>query len=95
MMSEADFKAWGWRIPFLLSIVLVAMSLYIRMKLAESPLYASLKSQGKTSVAPLKESFGNWKNFGSSFSCSSARPPARALSGTPASFTHSHSCRAS
>jgi MFS family permease len=63
MMPEADFKQWGWRIPFLLSIILVAMSFYIRMKLAESPLYASLKSQGKTSMAPLKESFGNWKNF--------------------------------
>src|SRR5438045_6102394 len=63
MMSDADFKAWGWRLPFLLSIVLVAMSLYIRMKLSESPLYASLKSQGKTSLAPLKESFGTWANF--------------------------------
>ncbi len=63
MMPEADFKAWGWRIPFLLSIILVAMSLYIRMKLAESPLYASLKSQGRTSAAPLKESFANWTNF--------------------------------
>jgi MFS family permease len=63
MMADADFKSWGWRIPFLLSIVLVAMSLYIRMKLAESPLYASLKSQGKTSIAPLKESFANWANF--------------------------------
>src|SRR5204862_3259234 len=62
-MADADFKAWGWRIPFLLSIILVAMSLYIRMKLAESPRYASLKSQGKTSLAPLKESFGNWANF--------------------------------
>jgi len=63
MMSDADFKSWGWRIPFLLSIILVAMSFYIRMKLAESPLYAALKSQGKTSIAPLKEAFGNWKNF--------------------------------
>jgi MFS family permease len=63
LMADADFKAWGWRIPFLLSIILVAMSFYIRMKLAESPLYASLKSAGKTSIAPLKESFGNWKNF--------------------------------
>jgi MFS family permease len=63
MLSEADFKAWGWRIPFLLSIILVAMSFYIRMKLSESPLYASLKSQGKTSAAPLKEAFGNWSNF--------------------------------
>src|SRR6266480_4357407 len=63
LMPEADFKAWGWRIPFLLSIILVAMSFNIRMKLAESPLYAALKSQGKTSVAPLKEAFGNWANF--------------------------------
>ena len=63
MMPEADIKAWGWRIPFLLSIILVAMSFYIRMKLAESPLYAALKSRGKTSIAPLKEAFGNWANF--------------------------------
>ena len=63
LMADADFKAWGWRIPFLLSIILVAMSLYIRLKLAESPLYAALKSQGKTSLAPLKESFGRWSNF--------------------------------
>jgi MFS family permease len=63
MIPEADFKQWGWRIPFLLSILLVAMSFYIRMKLSESPLYASLKSQGKTSTAPLRESFGNWANF--------------------------------
>jgi len=63
MMSPEDFKTWGWRIPFLLSIILVAMSFYIRMKLAESPLYAALKSQGKTSIAPLKEAFGNWANF--------------------------------
>ncbi|HKS23194.1 MAG TPA: MFS transporter [Thermoanaerobaculia bacterium] len=63
VMTPDDFKAWGWRIPFLLSILLVAMSFYIRMKLAESPLYAALKSQGKTSIAPLKEAFGNWSNF--------------------------------
>jgi MFS family permease len=61
--DAGDFKSYGWRIPFLLSIILVAMSLYIRLKLAESPLYASLKSAGKTSLAPLKESFGNWKNL--------------------------------
>ncbi|HEY2830273.1 MAG TPA: MFS transporter [Thermoanaerobaculia bacterium] len=62
ILPEADFKQWGWRIPFLLSIILVAMSFYIRMKLSESPLYAALKSQGKTSTAPLRESFGNWAN---------------------------------
>jgi MFS family permease len=63
LMTDANWKAWGWRIPFLLSIILVAMSLYIRLKLKESPLYASIKSQGKTSLAPLKDSFGNWANF--------------------------------
>src|ERR1700682_257164 len=63
MMSEADFKAWGWRVPFLLSILLVAMSLYIRLKLKESPLFSSLKASGKSSSAPLRESFGNWANF--------------------------------
>ncbi|MDP9192133.1 MAG: MHS family MFS transporter [Acidobacteriota bacterium] len=63
MMSDQAFQSWGWRVPFLLSIVLVGMSLYIRMRMSESPLFASLKSQGKTSTAPLRESFGNWKNL--------------------------------
>jgi MFS family permease len=63
MMSPEAFTAWGWRVPFLLSIVLVGMSLYIRMRMQESPLFASLKSQGKTSLAPLKESFGHWPNL--------------------------------
>ena len=62
-MTDADFKAWGWRIPFLLSIVLVGMSLYIRLKMSESPLFASLKSQGKTSTSPLVESFARWSNL--------------------------------
>jgi len=63
MMTPEAFTSWGWRVPFLLSIVLVAMSLYIRLKMKESPLFASLKSQGKTSLAPLKESFGHWPNL--------------------------------
>ena len=63
MMSDQAFQSWGWRVPFLLSIVLVGMSLYIRLRMSESPLFASLKSQGKTSTAPLRESFGNWKNL--------------------------------
>jgi MFS family permease len=63
MMSDADFKAWGWRLPFLISIVLVGISLWIRMTLKESPLFASIKAQGKSSIAPLRESFGNWKNL--------------------------------
>jgi MFS family permease len=63
LMSDTDFHAWGWRVPFILSIVLVAMSLYIRMRMSESPLFASLKSQGKTSAAPLRDSFANRKNL--------------------------------
>jgi len=63
MMSDADFKAWGWRVPFLLSIVLVLISLWIRMSLKESPLFESIKAQGKASIAPLRESFGNWANL--------------------------------
>jgi MFS family permease len=62
-MPDADFKAWGWRVPFLLSLLLVAMSFYIRLRLKESPLFSSIKAAGKSSIAPLKESFGNWPNF--------------------------------
>jgi MFS family permease len=63
MMTDADFKAWGWRVPFLLSIILVMISLWIRMTLKESPLFAAIKAQGKSSIAPLRESFGNWANL--------------------------------
>ena len=62
--SIAEFNAWGWRIPFLVSILLVAVSIYIRLKMKESPLFSKLKTEGKTSVNPLKESFvhkGNLK----------------------------------
>ncbi|HEX2121429.1 MAG TPA: MFS transporter [Thermoanaerobaculia bacterium] len=62
-MTEAQFQSWGWRIPFLLSILLVGMSLYIRLRLKESPLFAHLKSAGKTSTAPLRDSLGNRKNW--------------------------------
>ena len=62
LMTDADFKAWGWRIPFLLSLLLVGMSFYIRLRMSESPLFSSLKAAGKSSVAPLRESFGNWAN---------------------------------
>ncbi len=61
--SIAKFNDWGWRIPFLISILLVIVSIYIRLKMSESPLYAKLKSEGKTSVNPLKESFGHKANL--------------------------------
>src|SRR5882724_11953507 len=54
--SIAKFNDWGWRIPFLISILLVIVSVYIRLRMKESPLYAKLKNEGKTSVNPLKES---------------------------------------
>jgi MFS family permease len=62
-VGEEAFKAWGWRIPFLLSIVLVAMSYYIRVRLRESPLFTRLKEANKTSLAPIQESFGTWPKW--------------------------------
>jgi len=61
--SIAKFNDWGWRIPFLVSIILVIVSIYIRMKMKESPLFAKLKIDGKTSVNPLKESFAHKTNL--------------------------------
>ncbi|WP_298709819.1 MFS transporter [Chitinophaga sp.] len=63
MMTPESFNDWGWRIPFWLSIFLVLMSYYIRIKLHESPLFSKLKAEGKTSSNPLKESFGNKENL--------------------------------
>ena len=62
-VGEEAFKAWGWRIPFLVSILLLAISLWIRMQLAESPVFVKMKNQGTTSKAPLKEAFGQWGNL--------------------------------
>ncbi|HEY0995813.1 MAG TPA: MFS transporter [Gemmatimonadaceae bacterium] len=65
-MPAADFEAWGWRIPFLLSLVLVVASYAIRRRMQESPLFSALKAQGKTSKAPIRESFGTaerWRVF--------------------------------
>src|SRR5262249_31235424 len=62
-MSTADFESWGWRIPFLLSAVLLGVSVWIRLKLNESPLFQKMKSEGKISKAPIKESFGQWANL--------------------------------
>ena len=58
-----NFETWGWRIPFLLSIVLLGVSVWIRLTLNESPAFQKMKAEGKTSKAPLKESFGQWRNL--------------------------------
>jgi MFS family permease len=62
-MGEKDFGEWGWRIPFLVSIILLAVSVWIRLSLNESPAFQKMKSEGRTSKAPLTESFGQWKNL--------------------------------
>jgi MFS family permease len=59
----ADFDTWGWRVPFLASIVLVIVSVYIRMSLAESPVFLEMKREARLSKAPLTESFANWPNL--------------------------------
>jgi MFS family permease len=61
-IGEESFAAWGWRIPFLLSAILLVISLWIRMQLAESPVFKRMKEEGKGSKAPLKEAFGTWAN---------------------------------
>lgn len=62
LLKPEQFAAWGWRVPFLVSIVLLGVSVYIRLKLQESPVFAEMKAQGKTSKAPLTESFARWPN---------------------------------
>ncbi len=63
MIGEAAFADWGWRVPFIVSILLLAVSVYIRLSMNESPAFAKMKAEGKTSKAPLSESFGQWKNL--------------------------------
>ena len=62
-MGEAAFADWGWRIPFLISIVLLGVSLWIRLQLEESPVFRQMKEEGTTSKAPLTEAFGRWANL--------------------------------
>ena len=62
-MSKEAFSSWGWRIPFLISIFLVGISLYIRLRMKESPIFQQLKSAGMTSAQPLKEAFTKWVNL--------------------------------
>ncbi len=62
LMSSADFAAWGWRIPFILSVLLLAVSVWIRMQLSESPAFLKMKAEGTHSKAPLSEAFFQWAN---------------------------------
>ena len=62
-LGEAAFADWGWRVPFIVSILLLAISVWIRLSMNESPAFQKMKAEGKTSKAPLTESFGQWKNL--------------------------------
>ena len=61
--GEKEFAEWAWRVPYALSGILLLISIWIRLKLNESPAFAKMKAEGKTSKAPLSESFGQWKNL--------------------------------
>jgi len=62
-MSREEFSSWGWRVPFIISILLVGISLYIRLRMKESPIFQHIKGSGMTSAKPLKEAFTQWKNL--------------------------------
>jgi MFS family permease len=61
-LGEPEFAAWGWRIPFLVSVILLGISVWIRLRLNESPDFQKMKDEGKSSKAPLTEAFANWSN---------------------------------
>jgi MFS family permease len=63
LLGEESFAAWGWRVPFLLSLILLAVSLWIRMQLEESPVFRQMKEEGRTSRKPLTEAFASWPNL--------------------------------
>ena len=63
VLGEVAFADWGWRVPFIVSILLLAVSVYIRLSMNESPAFQKMKAEGRTSKAPLSESFGQWKNL--------------------------------
>ncbi|MDF9774213.1 MFS transporter [Pseudomonas baetica] len=63
VLGTEAFEAWGWRVPFLLSILLLIVSVYIRLQLSESPVFQKMKAEGKSSKAPLTESFARWDNL--------------------------------
>ena len=85
--SAADFRAWGWRIPFIVSILLLAISVWIRLQLTESPAFLKMKAEGTHSKAPLTEAFGQWRTPRWRSSRCSAWSPARRWSGIRASST--------
>jgi MFS family permease len=62
-LGEQEFQAWGWRVPFLVSVILLAVSVWIRLQMEESPAFKKMKAEGSLSKAPLSEAFGQWRNL--------------------------------
>jgi MFS family permease len=93
--TRTAFQDWGWRIPFLLSIFLLGISLYIRLQMNESPAFKKMKEEGTASKAPLREAFGNWKNGKFAIIALFGLVPGRPWSGTRASSTRCSSSRTS
>ena len=85
IVGPENFRAWGWRVPFLLSIALLAISVWIRLQMEESPAFQKMKAEGTHSKAPISEAFFQWKN--AKIALCSASSPARRWSGTRASST--------
>ena len=94
-MSVEAFRAWGWRVPFLISIVLVAVSLYVRLRMKESPIFQHLKSAGMTSAQPLKDAFTNWPSLRRVLISLFGATAGQGVGRTPASSTHCSTCRRS
>jgi len=63
LVGEGEFGVWGWRIPFLLSIVLLGLTVWIQLRLSESPVYLQMKASGRSSTRPWADAFGNWRNL--------------------------------
>src|SRR3546814_819720 len=63
LMDAETFNEWGWRLPFIFSILLLGVTMWIRLQLEESPVFQRMKAAGATSKAPLKEAFGEWRNL--------------------------------
>jgi MFS family permease len=94
-LPKEAFAAWGWRIPFLLSVLLVGLSVIIRLRMSESPIFAKLKAKGQTAEAPLKEAFASKRNWKIIATVLFGAARGRRSSGTRASSTPCSSCRAS
>ena len=92
-MTPATFQDWGWRLPFLASIVLVTISLYIRWRMKESPIYTQIKAAGMHSTKPLTDAFTNWKNLKQVLTSLFGATAGREWSGTQAAFTPCSTCR--